>query len=75
MLNGYIHVDVKQATVVLYSPLSLDFVITQFFLFPFRFNVLIEAKAGFQTSDLGVPVAHAKRCQTPTRICIANHCK
>lgn len=41
MLNGYIDVDVKQVAVVLYSPLSLDFVVTQLLLFPFRFNVLI----------------------------------
>lgn len=61
MLNGYIDVDVKQVAVVLYSPLNLDFVVTQFLLFPFRFNVLIEVnKTGFQTSNLGVPVAHRK---------------
>lgn len=34
MLNGYIDVDVKQVAVVLYSPLNLDFVVTQFLLFP-----------------------------------------
>lgn len=73
MLNGYIDVDVKQVALVLYSPLNLDLVVTQFLLFPFRFKVLIEAnKAGFQTSDLGVPVAHTERCQMPTRVCIAN---
>ena len=34
MLNVYIDVDVKQVAVVLYSPLNLDFVVTQFLLFP-----------------------------------------
>ena len=34
MLNGYIDVDVKQVAVVLYSLLNLDFVVTQFLLFP-----------------------------------------
>ena len=34
MLNGYIDVDVEQVAVVLYSPLNLDFVVTQFLLFP-----------------------------------------